>query len=535
MKPKQSELIETTQTLFKHAFKKQLHSIKEYPIVPIEGECIKTLQPNFNCNIRSADNFSMTTISTYACRNGKKDGDPICDKCGVLRFENCFVACMADGCGWGENSNKAAVNAVNTILDYLSNALFEVETTKDIADKLIESYIHAQNVIIESGVNNLHIGSTCVLTTCTLHIDHPKKGVIPVTFVISIGDCRLFVVDENESNIISLNGENRSSHKEIANCGGSIGASDGYYPCFDGSLLFVHKNKIGEKMVLVTDGFYDNIEDMNEYLLPLIQTSVTLADLMENFATKLIHDTEALRQQIDKSKKAFQHKGKLDHSSAIIYDVIETYSNDLVNSICPDVYAHLLPSRRRVLSEARFCKSSSFISVNQVPSQTKNSSTHSSLSNKSSIQYHSTSSISQISTLKPSGFLTMKPTDQKEDKETTEEDDSLSLSGFDKTASTSSPTVGRYFSDTPDDNCSPFSLVERKKSLKQYLFHSETVMKKREKINQQFEDQMEIQNELINVSNRRKDDNDIHDHHFSRNSVTPSVQFHKFFMDDDNE
>ncbi|EKE41798.1 hypothetical protein ENU1_044480 [Entamoeba nuttalli P19] len=342
--------IEHIQKYFSKYFKKMIEGIKEKKIQLIQGDFTKSFQPTFSYTIRSSDEFAMTTFSTYAVVNNKKDGDPVCDKAGVLRYKNAFISCIADGCGWGEKSSKAAISAVSGCLDYLSLSIKMAKTTTDIARILVESFAHAHYNIIKEKQSPMHIGITTLLVTCTIYVENSKKGIKPFTLLLSVGDCRAFYIKMKSKQAISLCGINRTKIKEIQNCSGSLGAANEYFPDLKGSVLLLIKSEIGDKILTVTDGFYDNISCMSEFVFPLIDRSATLADFLESFSKLLIDITEPIRKEVVTTRKLIISKGKLDHSTSIIYDIVSQYSLNPINTFYPSIFDSLIPNKKRVSS-----------------------------------------------------------------------------------------------------------------------------------------------------------------------------------------
>jgi hypothetical protein len=78
--------------------------------------------------------ISARVISTYPHVPAKplRDGDPICDRIGVVGFENRCIVTLTDGCNWGAKARDASLRANDTFLKVMEEHV-QVCTTRSSA------------------------------------------------------------------------------------------------------------------------------------------------------------------------------------------------------------------------------------------------------------------------------------------------------------------------------------------------------------------------------------------------------------------
>jgi predicted hydrocarbon binding protein len=118
---------------------------------------------------------SAQTISTYprVLSLGIRQGDPICDAFSVLPFENGYVACVCDGCGWGPAPANAARVANSTVTESIRQFCTKTErlTVGDVVDHLLELIARAHNKIIEGKDDIFDSGTTAMLAGLACRVD----------------------------------------------------------------------------------------------------------------------------------------------------------------------------------------------------------------------------------------------------------------------------------------------------------------------------------------------------------------------------
>ena len=229
MKPSEFLTIEhRTQKLFQHEFSSKVKRLPKIKIQPITGdsttECYQVDERK--CYIQSKEDvFSFTSFSTYGWFRGKKTGDPICDQIIVKYYPNCAICIMADGCGWGEKSLKAATKATEGCLNCINRSIHLCETIKDLGSLLVIACQQAHLNIIQHERNIMKVGTTTLNITC---IVKTEKGYY--LLVINIGDCRTFHYSKNEHHTLPVCGKFHHTIASMQDSQGRIGAAHSYDP-----------------------------------------------------------------------------------------------------------------------------------------------------------------------------------------------------------------------------------------------------------------------------------------------------------------
>jgi hypothetical protein len=157
--------------------------------------------------------ISGCTMSTYPMSksNGLREGSPVCDSFGIEVLSDDRVAlCVADGCGWGENSLLASGRASVALLDNLRDAQHH-ET------ELVYALASAHNSIIKE----TRISGT---TTILGGIIGPGESAGSFRFLfVSVGDCKAYCRNGETGEVVDLNVVTRMSEQDAKDPGGRIG------------------------------------------------------------------------------------------------------------------------------------------------------------------------------------------------------------------------------------------------------------------------------------------------------------------------
>jgi hypothetical protein len=154
---------------------------------------------------RSVVSVAGLSVSTYPRGADGRLGQPIADHFRVDACDKaCFLACIADGCGWGRKASLASDLACNTFVQTLKNELTVTpETTvqlTDVADSLIQSLLAADAAIgkgttgprEECGTTTLC--GVAVLRAAIAPRRHRRRRRRPfVVALISVGDCKAYL------------------------------------------------------------------------------------------------------------------------------------------------------------------------------------------------------------------------------------------------------------------------------------------------------------------------------------------------------
>jgi len=165
------------------------------------------------------------SISTYPFIPGNptRDGDPICDRFSVQIFENRLIACVADGCNWGEKPRAAAHKANAAFVDYVNANHDAIVDVKKAGVVLLSAFESAHNSIMEGKEAFWEAGTTTLLGGVLLEINKGTDKFTPQwEFVLaSIGDCKAFCYSNGE--ITDITHGNRQNTSDPRDCGGRLG------------------------------------------------------------------------------------------------------------------------------------------------------------------------------------------------------------------------------------------------------------------------------------------------------------------------
>jgi hypothetical protein len=71
-----------------------------------------------------------------------------------------MVACLADGCNWGEKPRDAAGRCAHAFVDSITEALPKLKSTNKIANLLLRSLAAANTAILEGKKDPWEAGTT---------------------------------------------------------------------------------------------------------------------------------------------------------------------------------------------------------------------------------------------------------------------------------------------------------------------------------------------------------------------------------------
>lgn len=208
------------------------------------------------------------TVSTYPRGADGRLGQPIADHFRVDACDKaCFLACIADGCGWGRKASLASDLACNTFVQTLKNELTVTpETTvqlTDIADSLIHSLLAADAAIGKGTTGpREECGTTTLCGVAVLRAAPVANDAPFVVALISVGDCKAYLWRAATGAIEDVTLGNRPVLGNAHDPGGRIG------PAVDArdadlrnvAVRFVTNCAKGDVLMLVSDGVGDNID-----------------------------------------------------------------------------------------------------------------------------------------------------------------------------------------------------------------------------------------------------------------------------------
>ena len=304
------------------------------------------------------DCCSLTQTSLYSIVNGIKTGDPICDKIILKLFENAAVFIIADGCGWGQKSYKAALTAANAI-SFKMNDLSKCKTISDVAKLEVSALQEGDEAILKTSQSLHDIGTTTLLIITIVPYKNKYIGIY-----CNVGDCACFQYHSETEQTSFVCGKLIDDIKESSHCDGRIGNAQNGLPSLEEISLGTISLEQNDLIMVMTDGVHHNLNpnirhisydctiEESECLLLTnkILTADTICDISENIMGEIINLTKLSRDYHEKyptKKLPLTYPGKLDHAT---FGCIKVGSwlhkhHYHLNSIIPSFYDDLLPSQ----------------------------------------------------------------------------------------------------------------------------------------------------------------------------------------------
>ena len=173
------------------------------------------------------DFFGTISTSTYPMQHKEKNiraADPIADKVACSVTKNRVVVAVADGCGWGLRSERAAIQATTTVRDYLSSKQSKIKDLQDAGHYLYRAFCIAHNKIIEGKEDVFEAGTTTLLTGICMEIIQQTDSDPKWCFVCaSVGDCKAFLISKKSKDLVDITAGNRMNTNDATDPGGRIG------------------------------------------------------------------------------------------------------------------------------------------------------------------------------------------------------------------------------------------------------------------------------------------------------------------------
>ncbi|ELP91605.1 hypothetical protein EIN_129850 [Entamoeba invadens IP1] len=338
------------------SFRKHIKTLPSKEIMPISVSKTfvhSTENKKPTTIISQEPNFAMTTFSTYPIVDGRKQGEPNCDRLKFVQFDNAVLGVIADGCGWGEHSKKASENAVDACIEKIAQNVQTCVTIKDVGFLLVDAVISAQvAILLNSGTCLVCTGTTTLLLSLTLTTVSMKQ----YTVLLSIGDCRAFLYNGISGNFESI-GKSGRKGKSTTDCGSVLGPLDGRNPSLNNVILKCIPNEKGDYVLLFTDGFHDNLDPdicgikhekdkfTKSIICPIMKEATHLEDAVLGLSNYIVQSTRELSDfyRKSKSKSPTTLLGKLDHSTTLFYSTRTKEGSDFSkeNYFIPNYYEKL--------------------------------------------------------------------------------------------------------------------------------------------------------------------------------------------------
>jgi serine/threonine protein phosphatase PrpC len=236
------------------------------------------------------DNVYGCVSSTYPLRNPTSDslereGSPPCDTFRFARIESAgiSVAVVADGCGWGEKSRRAAIDASGAFVDYaLRLEPAHCETVRDVGFHMLRAMAHAHNAVTEFKAE-WECGTTTLVGAMIVPVDDADNDngddddndddattTTTTTFLLrrrmalvvcSVGDCKVALHSADTHQVVDVTAGNRQNLSNPCDPGGRLGAcNDNGSPDLRNLSLYYANIFEGDLLMLMSDGVHDNMD-----------------------------------------------------------------------------------------------------------------------------------------------------------------------------------------------------------------------------------------------------------------------------------
>jgi len=187
----------------------------------------------------------------------------------VRLYENGACFGLADGCGWGPRSCKAAADAIAGFSEYVDRKLSSVTDVGAAARFLLRAVCSANDRIWTMNQQTWEVGTTTMLAALLVKVDEkrsapensPFKGAPYVLVCANIGDCKAFVVcGGKRTDVIDITVESKRTSKDKCDPGGRIGPYIQGNPDTRNLLLSTVPVYPGDTICIVSDGVHDNLD-----------------------------------------------------------------------------------------------------------------------------------------------------------------------------------------------------------------------------------------------------------------------------------
>jgi serine/threonine protein phosphatase PrpC len=205
-----------------------------------------------------------TTISTYPQMKGKRsrEGDPVCDSYRVHTHENGVIACIGDGCGWGELPKQASNRLKDNFVTYFTKNAGKVKTTKELGHHLLNALAIANFSIFYDKDDVWSAGTSTCLGGLLMEISPGEPGAPQFVFqFISVGDCKAFRYDCRAKKCSDITVGNRNNLSDPRDPGGRLGPQTKQGgPDLRNLELYACPCQVGDIIILCSDGVHDNLD-----------------------------------------------------------------------------------------------------------------------------------------------------------------------------------------------------------------------------------------------------------------------------------
>mmetsp|Transcript_46605 Transcript_46605/g.117355 ORF Transcript_46605/g.117355 Transcript_46605/m.117355 type:complete len:817 (-) Transcript_46605:7-2457(-) len=187
---------------------------------------------------------------------------PICDRFSYLQLGTRALACITDGCNWGQRSLEASKVANDTFMRYMQSKMEFINDAKEAGHHLLRAFSVAHDKIVEGKDDIWMAGSTTILGGVLLQLDELMCNDTPTWCFVcaSLGDCKAYQWHAGEQRMEDLTFGNRGG-ADAKDPGGRLGPYlKGGRPDLRNLKLFFSLCQPDDIILLVSDGVHDNLD-----------------------------------------------------------------------------------------------------------------------------------------------------------------------------------------------------------------------------------------------------------------------------------
>eukprot|EP00727_Mastigamoeba_balamuthi_P007686 m51a1_g3538 hypothetical protein (740) ;mRNA; r:973435-975984 len=193
-------------------------------------------------------------------------GDPICDHYVLRSCGSRVVACIADGCSWGNASLEAATRASTSFADAVCKCLQKgINDTSQAGDVVVAGVAAAQARLCQpDDPAPWDVGTTTllggVLVELARDVAMPPGAPTHAFVCASVGDCKAFRVSSKLGIVQDITQGNRLNMVDVTDPGGRLGDYEKMNPDLRNLKVFLQLCDEGDIIVMASDGVHDNFD-----------------------------------------------------------------------------------------------------------------------------------------------------------------------------------------------------------------------------------------------------------------------------------
>eukprot|EP01124_Arcella_intermedia_P015677 TRINITY_DN22241_c0_g1_i2.p1 TRINITY_DN22241_c0_g1~~TRINITY_DN22241_c0_g1_i2.p1 ORF type:complete len:322 (-),score=51.18 TRINITY_DN22241_c0_g1_i2:275-1240(-) len=208
-------------------------------------------------------NAFASTTSTYPHypNTTKREGDPICDSFRVHIHQELFIACIADGCNWGERPREASNRGKDAFVRSIEANIATVKNFRDLGPLMMAALDESHMAILAEKNDIWMAGTTTLLGGVCVKLADPAVGKEWAFMGVTVGDCKTFMFSSKEKTVVDLTEGNRMNITDPRDPGGRIGPYVGGGDADVRNLMLFHVFlEEGDILFFLSDGVHDNLD-----------------------------------------------------------------------------------------------------------------------------------------------------------------------------------------------------------------------------------------------------------------------------------